>query len=213
VRAVLRGVLVGAGCLLVLVESASAATFKVDPSRSSLVVQIVRDGVAGRLAHDHVVQATTFSGRVVHDPAAREASSIHLEVETSTLKADDPATRRKFGVRGEPSAADVVEIEQHMKAAEQLDVTRYPLVTFTSTAITAQAGGRYLVAGRLTIRGVTRTVEFPARVVMDGHALHGTATLAFKQSAFGYKPYSALMGAIKNKDEVTLHIDLMAVPE
>jgi polyisoprenoid-binding protein YceI len=204
---------VGAGWSGALVGSATAATFKIDPSRSSLVVQIFRDGVASRFAHDHVVQAKTFSGRVAYDPAAPDASSIRVEVETSTLKADDPGTRRKFSARGAPTASDVAEIEQHMKATDQLDVTRFPVITFVSTAITAQADGRYLVSGRLTIRGVTRTVEFPARVVTEDHGLRGTATLAFRQSAFGYKPFSALAGAIKNKDEVTLHIDLVALPE
>jgi polyisoprenoid-binding protein YceI len=211
--AVLGAVLVGVACLGAMVGSASGATFRVDPSRSSLVVQILRDGVAAKLAHDHVVQATTFSGRVVYDPAAPDGSSVGLEVQTSTLKADDPVTRRKFGVRGEPTAADVAKIEQHMKAADQLDVAKFPAITFASTAITARADGRYLVAGRLTIRGVTRTVEFPARVVMEGQVVRGTATLAFRQSAFGYEPYSALLGAIKNKDEVTLHIDIVALPD
>jgi hypothetical protein len=48
---------------------------------------------------------------------------------------------------------------------------------------------------------------------MEGQTLRGTATLAFTQSSFGYRPYSALLGAIKNKDAVTLHIDLVAIPE
>jgi hypothetical protein len=49
--------------------------------------------------------------------------------------------------------------------------------------------------------------------MMEGNVFRATATLTFMQSAFGYKPYSALLGAIKNKDAVMLHIDLVAVPE
>ena len=48
---------------------------------------------------------------------------------------------------------------------------------------------------------------------MEGNLFRATATLTFMQSAFGYKPYSALLGAIKNKDAVMLHIHLVAVPE
>jgi polyisoprenoid-binding protein YceI len=213
VRVLLRARLVSPLCLVALASSCHAATFKVDPSASSLVVQIFRDGVAAKFAHDHVVQATTFSGRVTYDPAAAEASSISVEVSTASLKADDPATRRKFRLAGEPTATDIADIERSMKAEGQLHVTQFPVITFTSTTITVETEGRYLVTGELTIRGVTRAVRFPAKVVMEGHALRGTATLELKQSTFGYKPYSALLGAIKNKDDVMLHIDLVAISE
>jgi len=176
-------------------------------------VQIFRDGVAAKLGHDHVVQATIFSGRVTYDPSAPTLSSVAAEVRTATLTVDDAETRRRFGLEGQPSAKDVAEIEKSMKAEGQLDVVKFPLITFTSTAITPQAQDRYLVTGQLTIRGVTRAVQFPASVIMEGNVFRATATLTFMQSAFGYKPYSALLGAIKNKDAVTLHIDLVAVPE
>ncbi len=200
-------------CLGVLVSCAPAATFTIDPSKSSLVVQISRDGVAARLGHDHVVRATTFSGRVSYDPAAPEASSISVEVQTATLKADEPATRRRFGLSGEPTATDVADIEKNMRSESQLYVTKFPVTTFMSSRIIPQTQDRYLVMGRLTIRGVTNTVRFPASVRMEGHVFRATATLKFLQSSFGYKPYSALLGAIKNRDEVMLHIDLATMPE
>jgi polyisoprenoid-binding protein YceI len=136
-----------------------------------------------------------------------------VQVHTATLKADDPATRRTFHLRGEPSATDVAEIEKSMKAESQRHVAKFPMIRFSSTTITAETQDRFLVAGQLTIRGVTKAVQFPAKVVMTGKPFRGTATLELAQSAFGYKPYSALLGAIKNKDGVTLHIDLVAVPE
>ena len=63
------------------------------------------------------------------------------------------------------------------------------------------------------IRRVAKLVRFPANAVMEGHMLRGTATLEFARSAFGYGPYSALLGAIRNKDAVALHVDLVAIPE
>src|SRR5262245_49262279 len=210
----LRVTVVGLACLAVLggpAGSASAATFKIDPSRSLLVVQIFRDGVAAKLGHDHVVQATTVSGSVTYDPATPAVSSVAAEVQTATLKVDEAQTRRRFGREGQPSTGDVAEIEASMKAEGQLDVARFPTITFASTTITAETPERYLVTGQLTIRGVTRDVQFPATAVMDGNILRTTATLTFMQSAFGYKPYSALFGAIKNRDAVVLHIDLVAV--
>jgi polyisoprenoid-binding protein YceI len=213
VRVVLRVTLLSLSCLGIVGVPAWAATFRVDPSRSSLVVQIFRDGVAAKLGHDHVVQATTFSGRVTYDPSAPGTSSVAAQVHTATLKVDDAETRRKFRLSGQPTTTDVAEIEKSMKAEGQLDVSRFPMITFASTMITPQTQDRYLVTGQLTIRGVTRAVRFPANLVMEGNVFRATATLTLMQSAFGYPPYSALLGAIKNKDAVMLHIDIVAVPE
>jgi polyisoprenoid-binding protein YceI len=187
-----------------------SASFKVDPAQSSLVVQLFKDGVAARLGHDHVVHARELSGTVAYDPRNPEASSIRVAVEVGSLIADDPGTRRKFGLAGEPSASDRAEIDKAMKADGQLAAARFPSMTFTSTAIATQPDGRVLVTGRLTIRGVTNELKFPAQMSVEDARLRGRAQLKFKQSSFGYPPYSALLGAIKNKDEVILHIDLVA---
>ncbi len=187
-----------------------SASFKVDPAQSSLVLQLFKDGVAARLGHDHVVHASVFSGIVAYDPRNPEASSLQVAVDVRSLIADDPGTRRKFGLAGEPSASDRAEIDKAMKGDGQLAAARFPSMTFTSTAIATQPDGRFLVTGRLTIRAVTNELTFPAQMSVEGTQLRGRAQLKFKQSSFGYPPYSALLGAIKNKDEVILHIDLVA---
>ena len=187
-----------------------SASFKVDPAQSSLVLQLFKDGVAARLGHDHVVHASAFSGIVAYDPRNPEAASIQVAVDVRSLIADDPGTRRKFGLAGEPSASDRAEIDKAMKGDGQLAAARFPSMTFTSTAIATQPDGRFLVTGRLTIRGVTNELKFPAQMSVEGAQLRGRAQLKFKQSSFGYPPYRALLGAIKNKDEVILHIDLVA---
>jgi len=194
VKAVLRFTLLITPCGSALVSVADAGTFQVEPSKSALVAQIFRDGMASRIAHDRVVQATSFSGRIIYDPAVPSASSISVEVNAASLKVDAPEIRRQFHLSG-------------------LYVAKFPRITFTSTSITSDGHGQLLVSGHLTIRGVNRVVRFPAKVVMEGPTLQGTATLEFSQSAFGYRPYNALLGAIKNKDAMVLHVDLVAIPE
>jgi polyisoprenoid-binding protein YceI len=192
------------------VEPGWAGTFTIDPVQSALVVQVFKDGVAATLAHDHVVQARALSGTIAYDPQRPDASSIEVKVEVGSLQADEPATRRKFGLEGEPSAKDRADIEATMKSEGQLAVARFPAITFASTSIAKQPDGRFLVTGRLTIRGVAQEVKFPAQIALDGGLLRGRAQLTFKQSSFGYQPYRAVLGTIKNKDEVILHIDLGA---
>jgi len=194
-------------------SGAAAETLRVDPGRSQLVVHTFKDGPAAWLGHDHVVQAAELTGTVEHDPASPEATVVVVEVPTASLRADDPALRRRLGLTGEVSASDRAEIEKAMRSADQLDVARFPTIRFASSRVTRQADGRLAVTGTLTIRGVNREVTFPAEVTAEAAgALHGQATLTLRQSSFGYQPYRAALGAIRNKDEVTLHVDLWAAP-
>ncbi len=86
------------------------------------------------------------------------------------------------------------------------------LVLALGLGILALGLGRWIAPARRLPADIPLAPSFPAQVTMEGPALRGRATLTFKQSSFGYKPYSAVLGAIKNKDEVVLHIDLVATP-
>jgi polyisoprenoid-binding protein YceI len=60
------------------------------------------------------------------------------------------------------------------------------------------------------MHGVTRPVSLlmSAKTEKSQVALQGS--LKFKQSDFGIKPFSALFGGVKNKDEAILFIDIVA---
>ena len=189
-----------------------SATFSVDAEVTRLTVHVYRDGIGSALAHDHVVEATQVTGQVEYDAARPEASSIVIEARTDTLRVDDTAARRRLGVEGELSDSQRADVTKAMRAPDQLDVARYPTIRFASTRVVAGGEGRLRVTGELTLRGVTREVTFPATVTLEGGVLRGRASLRFLQSSFGYRPYSALLGAIRNKDEVGLDVDLVARP-
>ena len=50
--------------------------------------------------------------------------------------------------------------DEHLKTDDFLDVANHPTMTFVSTSITPAAGGKYNMAGNLTIRGTTKPVTF-----------------------------------------------------
>jgi polyisoprenoid-binding protein YceI len=199
-----------ASVLLLGAGAAEGATFRVDPERTRLAVRLYRDGIGSRLAHDHVIEATEVLGRVEYDAARPEASVITIEVRTASLRVDEPAARRRVGVEGDLSEGQRADVDRAMRAPDQLDVAGHPTIRFASTRIVSEGDGRLRVTGQLTLRGVTRDVTFPATVALESGVLRGRATLTLLQSSFGYRPYSALLGAIRNKDEVTLHVDLVA---
>ena len=59
-----------------------------------------------------------------------------------------------------------------------LDTAKYPVARFRSTSITADGANRYRVAGRLTLKGITRDCVVPILVTTDAAGTR-TATGAF----------------------------------
>ena len=53
--------------------------------------------------------------------------------------------------------------DQHLRSADFFDVESHPTITFESTEI-ERRGDKYVIAGNLTIRGVTKPVTFDAEV-------------------------------------------------
>jgi polyisoprenoid-binding protein YceI len=198
--------------LVTCAGAAWGATLRIDPERTRLALQLFREGVGSALAHDHVVEATEVGGTVDYDPVRPDTSAIVVEARTASLRVDEPAARRRLGVEGDLSESQRADVAKAMRAPDQLDVARYPTIRFVSTRVVAEGEGRLQVTGRLTLRGMTREVTFPATVALESGTLRGRATVTFLQSSFGYRPYTALLGAIRNRDEVTLHVDLVARP-
>jgi polyisoprenoid-binding protein YceI len=209
-----RAGLVGAIASLPLLGPAVAwaATLHLDAERTRLALRLYREGVGSALAHDHVVEATEVRGTVEYDAAQPDASTVRVEVRTASLRVDEPAARRRLGIEGDLSEGQRADVAAAMRAPDQLDVARHPTIRFASTRVVAEGDGRLRVTGHLTLRGVTREVTFPATVTLEGGVVRGRATVTFLQSSFGYRPYRALLGAIRNRDEVTLHVDLVAGP-
>ena len=85
-----------------------------------------------------------------------------------------------------------------------LHPSKYPTINFRSTNI-QEKDGTYHVKGELTLHGVTRPVEFDAKTT-TGKDLKGRVAIA--QKDFGIKPYKALLGTLKVKNEVSIAFDL-----
>jgi polyisoprenoid-binding protein YceI len=183
-------------------------TFVIDAKQSVLAVQVFKDGAAAALAHNHVVSATTMSGRIVVDPANPSAARIDVTLPTAALINDDPKLRKRFGVTGDVPEGDRKMILEHMQDAGQLDIAHFPTMQFSSTSTTG-TGNKLVLNGKLTIHGVTRDISLPVDVTFTDTSVRGTGSVKLKTSDFGIEPYSAFLGAVKNKDGIVLHVDLV----
>lgn len=185
-----------------------ARTWTLDGKKSRLVLQVFKDGAASALAHDHTVQATAFSGEVIADAADPTTARVSVTVQAAALDNDDPVTRKKYGLDPFIPDDDRAAVKKAMLGPDQLDVVQFPTIAFSSTAV-EKNGDQHVLLGTFTLKGVSRPVRLPITARVDGDTLTGDGSFRFKQSDWGMKPYSALLGAVKNKDEVTLHVHLV----
>lgn len=113
------------------------------------------------------------------------------------LNADGASLRVREGTGGVQKLGDDDKADIQKTIDEEV-LLRKP-IEFRSTAIDAGDDRRVTVTGDLTLVGRTKPIEFGLDVDPEG-GIAGTAVV--KQSDWGIKPYSALFGALKVKDEV-----------
>jgi len=71
--------------------------------------------------------------------------------------------------------------DAHLRGDDFFAVETYPTITFESTGITATGrGNNYLVAGNLTMRGVTRAISLPVTLLGTAVDPWGHQKIAFE---------------------------------
>jgi polyisoprenoid-binding protein YceI len=109
--------------------------------------------------------------------------------------------------------------DNHLKSADFFDVAKYPTMSFKSTGVKTQ-GSTYLIAGDLTLHGVTKPVtlslESPGseQVGMDAKSVHRgfTATTMINRQDFGLKWNGTLKsGEAVVGNDIKIELDIEAV--
>ncbi len=193
---------------------AGPLAYTLDPDRSALYVQVLKDPrtIGSSVSHDHVVAATGWSGEVTWDPADPSACAVRIVVPVSGLRPDEDALRRRVGYDRKLGDRQRAQIGEDMRGERQLDAARFPTITFVARRCeAADAGVR--VTGDLTIHGTTRPVSAVFEVAADREGFSAAGTFTARATDFGFEPYSALLGALRNRDEMTFTVDVRGAPQ
>ncbi len=164
------------------------------PGNGTLFIRTRRTGFASKVGHDLTLELTGWSAQVeVPDPAEPSGAGVAATMDLSTLTVRE-------GSGGAVPLADSDRREIEGNARRILEVHRYPTATFAADQITATST-EATVTGMLSMHGSQGRVRLHVRQIPpDG--LVAEATVA--QTAFGIKPYSAFLGALKLQDEVAI---------
>ena len=107
-----------------------------------------------------------FSAQVAFDPAKLATSKIAFTVDTGSAT---------LGSR---------ETDAELPKPVWFNVPKFPQAQFESTSIKALGGGKFEVAGKLTIKGTAQNVVVPVALAQSGATTTATGTLPLKRLAF-----------------------------
>ena len=107
-----------------------------------------------------------FSAQVAFDPTKLATSKIAFTVDTGSAT---------LGSR---------ETDAELPKPVWFNVPKFPQAQFESTSIKALGGGKFEVAGKLTIKGTAQNVTVPVALAQSGATTTATGTLPLKRLAF-----------------------------
>ena len=151
---------VAAAAFLILASQPALAQQKLDPAKSEMAFVSKQMGVPveGKFRK--------FDAQIAFDPKKPDAGKVSFTIDTGSATFGAPETD-----------AEVVK-------PTWLGVAKFPQATFQSSAIKALGGGKFEVAGKLTIKGSTQNVTVPVALAQAGGTTTATGAFALKRLEF-----------------------------
>lgn len=191
-------------CLAVATSAVTPATvtYTIDAGRSKFMAHAGRSGLLWFRGHGHHLAASDFTGQVELTPQTITPASLRLVVKAASLH---------------ETGADFTEQQKEIINKELREIVlhpdQYPEIVFQSTNVTAKpakAGGYEVkLIGDLTLHGVTRRVEIPATVTLNGDELRAVGKFSIDRDDFKVKATSAFHGLVRVDDTVKFEFDIV----
>jgi polyisoprenoid-binding protein YceI len=158
---------------------------------------LIRTGVAGRAARmGHRLTIAMRRWQASVGWAGAEPVSADLVVEVDSFE----VLRGEGGVKG-LSGAEKALVKSN--ALKSLDAGHHPEIRFAADTVDKTDDG-YRLTGQLQIRGKSRAHVIDVRTEDLGEAWRISAESSVRQTDYGVKPYSLLMGSVRVADEVSV---------
>jgi polyisoprenoid-binding protein YceI len=105
----------------------------------------------------------------------------------------------------------------HLKSDDFFSVEKYPKASFVLSSATVKSGNDYLVKGKLTIKGITRDIDFPAVIIRDAKKITATAKIIVDRTKYDIRYRSPNffenLGDKAIDDEFALELNLVALAQ
>lgn len=144
---------------------------------------------ASKVTGSHRGAFEKFSGAI--DYAGQpEKSHVTITIDTASVTTDTP------------------DLTKHLKTADFFDVAKYPQAKFESTEIKpgGEKGATHTVTGNLQLHGVTKSITFPATIVVSPGVITVDGTFSINRKDFGINYAGAADNLIRDEVVLTLHV-------
>jgi len=170
---------------------------KFDAQSAECLVFTFKEGLLSPIAHDLKIRVRSFEIEI-DDGASPE---IRARFDASSLCV---VCAMKDGAEdlGGLTSNDLAKIDDETHKVV-LKAKKYPAVTFRSRTIEAEGQG-FRVDGDLTLVGKTGRIRFAVRP----NGTSWRAEVDLHQPDFGIKPYKALLGTLKIKPTLRVHVSI-----
>ena len=186
-----------------LAHSPATVQYVIDTPRSTFKARAFAGGLLWFKGHDHHLVARDFSGDVEITPNSITPASLRLVVKAASLEET-----------GEAFTEPQKQIINKELREIVLHPDQYPEITFRSTNVTAKpaknGGHDVKINGDLTLHGVTRRIEIPAQVNLQGNDLRAIGEFSIDRGNFNVKATSAVHGLVRVRDRVKFTFDIVA---
>ena len=200
--------------------------FEVVEAESVFAVVTHKGGFAARLAHNHLIVASGYDVELTFDESDPMATAFAFSAPVDQLLVDPAESRQAWARRladldveddlGSPGEDDQRDIRNAMLGEKQLDFANHPTIEVQLIRISEGSQDLsgvvfpWMAEVEVTVRGVAVRRLVPMRYELAGDVLSVEAVGRFTFEEFGIEPYSAALGAVKNKNEFDLYLNMKA---
>jgi polyisoprenoid-binding protein YceI len=173
----------------------AADIYLVDKAHSEVSFQATHLGISkvrGRF--------TDFDAAVAVEPGKPEASSVEFTIKVASIDTGEPKR------------------DEHLRSGDFFDAASHPTLSFKSSRIAPKGKDLYEVTGALSMRGVSKTLTLPVKVVGPIKDPWGNERMGFETSTvvnrkdFGVS-WNKLLdnGGVLVSDEILVNVSLETV--
>jgi len=112
---------------------------------------------------------------------------------------------------------DKQDLQNHLRSSDFFDAEKFPTATFTITEVKSLEGredANYLVTGNLSMKGITKSISIPAKVMVSENAVEvETPKFTIDRTQWDITYKSGIIGTAKDRlinDQIGLQIKLQA---
>jgi polyisoprenoid-binding protein YceI len=161
-----------AASFFAFVRPSATVTYQVDTQQSKIIWK------GKKVTGEHYGNVSLSGGSLTATDGKLKGGSFETDLRTLTVT---DLTDKDYNAK----------LVGHLKGDDFFAVEKHPVSKFVITRVAPLSGDQVTVAGKLTIKGITKDISFPATVKADAGKLTASAKIPVDRTQFDIKYRSA----------------------